>query len=368
MIPMVDLKIQYQQLKPEMDAAIAGVLDATQFILGPNVKQLESEIATYLGSPHTLACASGTDALHLALAAAGLGPGDEVITTAFTFIATAEAIAYVGATSVFVDIDPRTYNIDPDAIAAAITPKTKAVIAVHLFGQPARIDRIKALCDARGLMLIEDCAQSFGATMRMPEGLAQTGSVGAMGCFSFFPSKNLGCYGDGGLMSAISSSHAQKMSSLRNHGSQIRYHHDMIGYNSRLDEIQAAILRVKLPHIDRFNRERRRVAHRYNELLAGLDLVTPYEDGFGQHVFHQYTLLCDRRDAVMKALTDAQIANAIYYPIPLHKQKVFAASHAHVTLPITESVSRRCFSLPIFPEMSDEQIVRVASTIRGALA
>jgi dTDP-4-amino-4,6-dideoxygalactose transaminase len=274
----------------------------------------------------------------------------------------------VQATPVFVDIDPRTYNIDPDAIAAAITPKTKAVIAVHLFGQPARIDRIKALCDARGLMLIEDCAQSFGAAMRMPEGVFQTGAIGAMGCFSFFPSKNLGCYGDGGLISVASHAHAAAISSLRNHGSQVRYHHDMIGYNSRLDEIQAAILRVKLPHIDRFNRERRRVAHRYNELLAGLDLVTPYEDGFGQHVFHQYTLLSDRRDVIMKALTEAQIANAIYYPIPLHRQKVFADRFANLSLPITESVASRCCSLPIFPEMTDEQIVRVASVVRGALA
>lgn len=368
MIPMVDLKIQYHQLKAEMDAAIADVLENTQFILGPNVRSLEQEIGTYLNAPHAISCASGTDALHLALAAAGIGPGDEVITTPFTFIATAEAICYVGATPVFVDIDPRTYNLDPDRVAQAITPKTKAVIAVHLFGQPARVDRLQALCDARGLLLVEDCAQSFGASMRLAQGNVQSGTLGPLGCFSFFPSKNLGGYGDGGLITTNSEAFATKLLALRNHGSFVRYHHDMIGYNSRLDEMQAAILRVKLRHIDRFNQQRRRVAHRYNELLAGYDVVTPYEDGFGQHVFHQYTLLCERRDHVMKQLSDQQVSSAVYYPIPLHRQKVFGESFASVSLPISESVAAKCFSLPIFPEMTDEQIVRVADIVRNALA
>ncbi len=368
MIPMVDLKAQYHALKTEIDTAIADVLENTQFILGPNVQQLEREIAHYLSAPHAISCASGTDALHLALAAAGIGPGDEVITSPFTFIATAEAIAYVGATPVFVDIDPRTFNLDPDRVAAAVTPKTKAVIAVHLFGQPARLDRISAFCEARGLLLVEDCAQSFGAQMTMPEGPVQSGVVGALGCFSFFPSKNLGGYGDGGLITTTSDALAKKILALRNHGSYVRYHHDMIGYNSRLDEIQAAILRVKMRHITRFNQERRRVARRYNELLKGLPVQTPYEDSFGVHVFHQYTLLCDRRDHVMKVLQDQQISCAVYYPIPLHRQKAFGSAFDSVRLPVTESVVTQCFSLPIFPEMTDEQIVRVAAVIREALA
>ncbi len=364
MIPMVDLKTQYHQLKAEIDTAVMDVLENTQFILGPNVKALEQETAEYLGVPHAIGCASGTDALHLALAAAGIGPGDEVITTAFTFIATAEAIAYVGATPVFVDIDPQTYNIDPDKVEAAITPKPRAVLPVHLFGQPARMDRLKALCDQHKLLLIEDCAQSFGADVSG----TQTGAIGELGCFSFFPSKNLGCYGDGGLITTRSEEYAKRILSLRNHGSEVRYHHDVIGYNSRLDEMQAAILRVKLRHIDEFNTQRRRVAHRYNELLAGTGIVTPHEDGHGRHVFHQYTLLSERRDEIMKALQAQQIACAVYYPIPLHRQKAFGETLSHLQLPVTDEVAARCFSLPIYPEMPDEHIVTVTNVIRNAIA
>ncbi|MDD3517238.1 MAG: DegT/DnrJ/EryC1/StrS family aminotransferase [Chromatiales bacterium] len=363
MIPMVDLKTQYHALKQEIDAAVLEVLENTQFILGPNVNALERETAEYLGSPHAVSCASGTDALHLALRAAGIGPGDEVITTPFTFIATAEAIRYVGATPVFVDIDPSTFNIDVDAIEAAITPRTRCVMPVHLFGQPADMQAIMTLCEAHGIVVIEDCAQSFGASVdgRM------TGSIGAYGCFSFFPSKNLGGYGDGGLITATTEEAANALRCLRNHGSHVRYHHDIIGYNSRLDEIQAAILRVKLRHIDRFNNERRRVAHRYNELLAGSGVVTPHEDGKGVHVFHQYTLLTERREQVMQALQKEGIGCAIYYPIPLHRQKAFADVFADVKLPVTEDVTARCLSLPIYPEMSDTQIVSVTDVIRTAL-
>lgn len=368
MIPMVDLKTQYLQLKAEMDAAISDVLMNTQFILGPNVKELEKECANYLGVSHAISCASGTDALHFALASAGIGPGDEVITTPFTFIATAEAISYVGATPVFVDIDPKTFNINPALIEPAITDRTKAVIAVHLFGQPARMDWISSVCASHRLLLVEDCAQSFGALMDMPQGKVQSGALGALGCYSFFPSKNLGGYGDGGMITTSDDHYAKRILSLRNHGSEVRYHHDEIGYNSRLDEIQAAILRVKFRHIDRFNRERRRVAHRYNELLKDVDVVTPFEDGFGTHVFHQYTLLSHRRDVIMKALSDAGIASAVYYPIPLHRQKAFQGKLKDVLLPVTEAVSSRCMSLPIFPEMTDEQIVRVTDVIRSALS
>lgn len=364
MIPMVDLKTQYQSLKPELDAALLQALESTQFILGPNVQAFEQEAAAYLGVAHAVSCASGTDALHLALRAAGIGEGDEVITTAFTFIATAEAICYVGARPVFVDIDPRSFNIDVSQVEAAITERTRALLPVHLFGQPADMHSLQALCEDRGLALIEDCAQSFGADI----GGRQTGSFGQAGCFSFFPSKNLGCYGDGGMVTTNSTEIAERLRSLRNHGSKQRYHHDTIGYNSRLDELQAVVLRTKLKHIEHYNRERRRVAHRYNELLADCDLITPYEDGIGTHVFHQYTLLSERRDELMAALKAADIASAIYYPIPLHRQAAFADSHSGVSLPVTESVARRCLSLPIYPELADADIRRVAETIRSALA
>ncbi len=363
MIPMVDLKLQYQQLKPQIDAAIAEVLESTAFVLGPNVRAFEAEAADYLGVKYTVGCASGTDALHLALLAAGVGPGDEVITSAFTFIATAEAIAYVGATPVFVDIDEKTMNLDLDAVESAITRRTKAVLPVHLFGQPVDMAALTMLAERHGLTIVEDCAQSFGADIAG----RQTGSFGLAGCFSFFPSKNLGGYGDGGLVSTNSAAIHEHLLSLRNHGSSKRYHHQEIGYNSRLDEIQAAILRVKLQQIDRFNRERRRVAHRYDELLADTGITTPFEDGIGTHVFHQYTLRSPHRDAIMATLQSREIACAIYYPVPLHRQAVFAGICADVSLPVTEAVAADCFSLPIFPEMTDEQIVTVTDTIREAL-
>ena len=363
MIPMVDLRTQYHSLKEEIDSAVLQTLEATQFILGPNVHKLEQEIALHLAVPHVISCASGTDALHLALAALKLGPGDEVITTPFTFIATAEAIAYVGATPVFVDIDPRTFNIDPARVAESVTEKTKAVIAVHLFGQPANVHELMEICCQHRLWLIEDCAQSFGATV----GGKATGNFGVIGCFSFFPSKNLGGYGDGGAITALTEEHKQSLLALRNHGSYTRYYHDMIGYNSRLDEIQAAILRVKLKHIERFNKERRRVAYRYNEQLKGLQVQTPYEDGLGHHVYHQYTILTKDREKISAALQQHQIASAVYYPVPLHRQKAFGTRYASLSLPNAEAVSQECLSLPIYPEMTNSQVDQVAQAIRQAL-
>lgn len=359
---MVDLKTQYHLLKNEMDAAVLAALESTQFILGPNVTSLEQEAAAYLGTPHAIACASGTDALHLAVLAAGIGPGDEVITSPFTFIATAEAICYAGATPVFVDIDPRTFNLAPERVEQAITPRTKAVIPVHLFGQPADMDAIADICSRHSLQLIEDCAQSFGAAING----RMTGSIGSFGCFSFFPSKNLGCYGDGGMVTCSTQESAEQIRVLRNHGSKIRYHHHLIGYNSRLDDIQAAILRVKLKRIDDFNANRRRVAHLYSELLKDVAVV-PYEDCKGVHVYHQYTLLTDRRDHVMAKLSEKQIASAVYYPIPLHKQEVFAGACAQVSLPVAEEVASRCMSLPIYPEMTEDQVRTVASAVKDAL-
>jgi dTDP-4-amino-4,6-dideoxygalactose transaminase len=363
MIPMVNLKAQYAEIKDEVEQGLAETIANCAFILGPNVQAFERECAEYLGVKHAIGVASGTDALHLALIAEGIGPGDEVITTAFTFIATAEAIRYVGAKPVFVDIDPKTFNISPEAIELAITEKTKAVMPVHLFGQPADMARITAICTRHNLKLIEDCCQSFGASI----GGRQTGAIGDAGGYSFFPSKNLGAYGDGGLVVTHSDEAAETLQMLRNHGSKVRYYHDIIGYNSRLDEMQAVILRAKLKRIDRYNGSRRRAAHRYSELMADLPLTTPFEDGMGEHVYHQYTLLCDRRDEVMKALQENRIASAIYYPVPLHQQNVFKEECAGVSLPNTEKVAATCLSLPICSELDDQTIEQIVAVIRGVL-
>ena len=362
MIPMVDLKNQYHHLKDEIDQAMLEALGNTQFILGPNVQNFEKEAAGYLGVKHAVACASGTDALHLALRAAGIGPGDEVITTSFTFIATAEAIEYVGAKAVFVDIDPKTFNIDPDLIEAAISAKTTAIVPVHLFGQPANMDRIMAIANKHNLKVVEDCAQSFGADI---DG-NMTSGIGLAGCHSFFPSKNLGCYGDGGLITTNDDALAEQLLMLRNHGSKVRYHHDIIGYNSRLDELQAVILRIKLRHIQEFNQGRRRAAHYYSESLMGL-VTPPHEDGIGTHVYHQYTALSSKRDAIMQALTAQNIACAVYYPIPLHQQKVFVDRYGKISLTVTEQVASECFSLPIFPELSNTQIDTIVEVIRSTV-
>jgi len=362
-IPMVDLKQQYAQIKDEINTNLLAALEATQFILGPNVQAFEKEAAEYLGVKHAIGVGSGTDALHLALLAAGIGKGDEVITTPFTFIATAEAIAYVGAIPVFVDIDKDTFNIDLAQVQAAITDKTRAVIPVHLFGQPVDMPALVALCDSNDLKIIEDCAQSFGAHI---DG-KQTGSFGDAGAFSFFPSKNLGCYGDGGLISTNSDKMAEDIKVLRNHGSTKQYHHTVIGFNSRLDELQAVILRAKLKRIDDYNANRRRVDQTYKAMLADTDVQAPVDDGLGYHVYHQYTCLHPRRDKIMQTLRDADISCAIYYPIPLHKQEVFAQDCQNMVLPVTESVVQNCFSLPVYPELTEDKIKLITDTIKSAL-
>jgi dTDP-4-amino-4,6-dideoxygalactose transaminase len=356
-IPMVDLKGQYESLKSEIDAALLQALGETRFILGPNVQAFEQETAAYLGVKHAVSCASGTDALHLALLAAGIGEGDEVITTAFTFIATAEAIRYVGATPVFVDIQPDSLNIDPQKVRDALTPRTRAIIPVHIFGQPADMDEIMAIANEQGLKVIEDCAQSFGS--RYQQGM--TGGIGDLGAFSFFPSKNLGCYGDGGLVTTQSDDYAAQLKIYRNHGSSQPYHHDVIGYNSRLDELQAVILRIKLKRIDDYNQNRLRVAQTYNQQLAAA-VEVPALPQDRDHVFHQYTVLSDNRENIKQQLLSKNIACAVYYPIPLHRQKAFADAPA-VSLPVTERVSERCVSFPIFPEMTDEQIKTVCQAV-----
>jgi dTDP-4-amino-4,6-dideoxygalactose transaminase len=362
MIPMVDLKTQYRNLREEITSGLLEALENTQFILGPNVAAFEREAAAFLGAQHAVAVASGTDALHLALLAAGVGAGDEVITTPFTFIATAEAIRYVGAVPVFADIDPRTFNIDPAGIEAAVTPRTRAVLPVHLFGQPADMEAIGAVCRKHGLLVVEDCAQSFGASA----GGRMTGTIGLLGAFSFFPSKNLGCYGDGGMVATDSPELAEQVRILRNHGSRVRYHHSVIGFNSRLDELQAVILRAKLKRIDSYNEGRRRVARLYTGLFGGSGVIPPAEDGKGTHVYHQYTVLTGRREAVMKALASRDIASAVYYPIPLHRQEVFAEECRGLSLPVSEDTAERCLSLPIFPEMTEAQVREVAETVLGA--
>jgi dTDP-4-amino-4,6-dideoxygalactose transaminase len=362
-IPMVDLKGQYETLREEIEKGFREVLTTTHFILGPHGKALEEEVAAYCGVRHAIGVASGTDALHLALRAAGIKEGDEVITSPFTFIATAEAVSYCGARPVFLDVDPLTFNIDVARIEAAITPRTRAILPVHLFGQPADLAPIRDICLRHGLRLIEDCAQSFGAAY----GGRQTGAWGDLGCFSFFPSKNLGCYGDGGMVVTNDDALAEAVRVLRNHGSKVRYHHSVIGYNSRLDELQAVVLRAKLRHIDSYNALRRKNAHRYTARLKGTRVVPPAEDGKGVHVYHQYTILTDARERIQEALTAAGIASAVYYPIPLHRQEVYRAAWAGVSLATAEEVAGRVLSLPMYPELTEAQIDRVCEVVLEAV-
>jgi len=364
-VPMVDLKVQYEAIKQEITSAVLGVMETTHFILGPEGKALEGEIAAYHGVRHAVSVASGTDALHLALIAAGITRGDEVITTPFTFIATAEAISYVGAVPVFVDIDPETFNIDVTKIADAITQKTKAIVPVHLYGQPAEMERLLVLAKENNLRVIEDCAQSFGAEYRG----RKTGSFGDFGCFSFFPSKNLGGYGDGGMVITDDQALAERLLSLRNHGSRVRYYHDEIGFNSRLDEIQAAVLRVKFRHIDRYNDSRRKNALSYNKHLSGSGIRTPAEQQGTKHVFHQYTIRVKNRDAVKKRLDEGKATSSmIYYPVPLHLQAAYRdLGMKHGSLPVAEQAAQEVLSLPMYPELADEQIKTVVEAVKQAL-
>ncbi|OGT75841.1 MAG: erythromycin biosynthesis sensory transduction protein eryC1 [Gammaproteobacteria bacterium RIFCSPLOWO2_12_FULL_38_14] len=363
MIPMVDLKKQYTSLKETLDERILQWLASANFILGPEGKLFEKEITDYLGAKYAFGLASGTDALMLALRIAGIQAGDEVITTPFTFVASASAICMTGATPAFVDIDPKTFNIDPEEIEKAITPKTRALIPVHLFGHAADMTQITALAKKYNLKIIEDCAQSIGSTWENK----MTGTFGDFGCFSFYPSKNLGCYGDGGLICTNNADFAEKILMLRNHGSQVRYHHEVLGYNSRLDEIQAIILRTKLPFLNTYNDQRRHVAAMYHHYLKNLDITLPSEHPATKHVYHQYTILSKHRDAISEKLTQNKIANAIFYPIPLHQQKLFNNHYAHLSFPNTESITQQCLSLPLFPEMTEDQVKQVAKLIQKAI-
>ena len=363
-VPMLDLAAEYRELQAEIADAVGKVIGSGRFILGPEGEALEREVSAYLGVRSAVAVASGTDALHLALRAAGVGPGDEVITPSFTFIAAAEAVSYVGARPVFADIDPATYNLDPAACEAAIGPATRAVVAVHLFGQTADLAAIEAICKRRGLILIEDCAQAIGADF---DG-RRAGAWGALGCFSFYPTKNLGAYGDAGMVVTNDPGLAETVRMLRHHGSRTTYRHEMIGYNSRLDELQAAILRVKLKHLDRWNDRRRDRAALYRRLLAGSPVGLPVEHGRGAHVYHQFTVRAPLRDALSEALAARGVASAIYYPVPVHQQPVYAPEYGRVSLPVSERASREVLSLPVYPQLTDDAVRSVCDALRDAAA
>jgi len=355
-INMVDPAGEYRALKAEIDEAVARVFSSGRYILGPEGEALEKELAAYSGAKHAIGVNSGTDALHLALVAAGIGAGDEVIVPAFTFFASAEAVSYTGAKPVFVDIDLATFNVDPKSFEKAITPKTKAVIAVHLFG------RCASLPEKKNILLIEDCAQSLGAEQ---EG-RRCGSWGAFGCFSFYPTKNLGAVGDAGLITTNDDGYAETLRMLRHHGSRKTYLHERVGWNSRLDELQAAVLRVKLGHLERFNAARQRVADSYRRELKGTKIVLPAEPAGGKHAWHQFTIRSERRDAIREALAAQGIASSIFYPMPLHKQPAYAAANAGVSLAASEEAARTVLSLPIHPLLDDAGVARIAGIVKGA--
>jgi len=362
-IPLLDLKSQYRGIKDEVDPAIAQVLDSARFIMGPDVAELEKEVAAYCGTEYGVGCASGTDALILALDACNIGPGDEVITTPFTFIATIEAICQVGATPVFADIDPHTYNIDPEDVARRITKKTKALLPVHLYGQSADMDPLLELANKHKLRVVEDTAQAIGAEYKG----RRAGGMGDIGCHSFFPSKNLGGFGDGGMVTTDDEELAERVRMLRVHGAKKKYYHEVIGYNSRLDTVQAAILRVKLRHLDGWTEGRRRNAKLYDKHL-GADIERPYVPEGNTHVFYLYTISAPgRRDAIQAACKAAGIASVAYYPVALHLQPVCASlGYKEGDFPVSEEACTRVLSLPMFPELSEGQIARIAEVVNGA--
>jgi dTDP-4-amino-4,6-dideoxygalactose transaminase len=356
-VPQLDLRPQYQSLRPEIIAAVESVLDSQQFVLGPEVKSFESEAEAYCGVKHAIGCASGSDALLLALMAADVKAGDEVITTPFTFFATGGAVARIGARPVFVDIDPRSYTIDPGAVEAAITPKTRAILPVHLYGQCAEMDPLNAIADKHRLALIEDAAQAIGAEDRG----RKAGSIGLMGCFSFYPSKNLGAAGDAGMVTTNDATTAERLRRLRVHGGAMEYHHDEVGINSRLDSLQAALLRVKLRHLDEWSEARRQKAEQYTKLLSstkpGVEVIPPFVRPEAQHIFHQYVIrVPGHRDAMMEHLSKLEIGTRVYYPICLHLQNCFAYLGYRIgDFPESESAASDTLALPCFPELTYQQ-------------
>lgn len=382
MVPLLDLKRQHQSLQAEIEQAALDFLSSGQYVIPsgahPSVVAFEAAAAGLLGAGHAVGVANGTDALLLSLRALGVGPGDEVITTPFSFIATAEVISLAGAMPVFADIQPDTFNLDAQAVEAAITPRTRAIIPVHLFGHPAAMSEINAVARRHQLAVLEDAAQAWGAAMQVPDdqagdtapdALKHCGALGDMAAFSFFPTKNLGAYGEGGLVTTGDDALAERVRTLRSHGQRRRYIHDEIGYNSRLHAMQAALLSVKLPHAEAWNESRRRNAARYNALLRGLPLTTPVERAGCRHVYHQYTLrlASEQRDLVCAALTRAEIGWAIYYPMCLHLQPVYEGlGYREGRFPEAERAAREVLSLPIFPELREDEIEAVAAALRAA--
>jgi len=368
-IPLVDLTAQYESIKEDIDAAVHRVLRQGQFILGPDVQAFEEEIAAYCGTRFAVGVASGTDALHLTLLACGIEPGHEVITTPFTFIATAEAIANCGAIPVFVDIEPRTYNIEPTQIKSRITSKTKAIIPVHLYGQPVAMDPIMELGKKYNLKIIEDCAQALGAEYKG----RKVGSLGNAGCLSFFPAKNLGAYGDGGMVITNDHKIAETVNMLRKHGAKASYYHQIPGFNSRLDTLQAAILRVKLKRLDRWNELRRSRAFLYNQLLSQIDSVEPpYVEEHHKHSYNYYTVRVKNsrldRSELGKHLESRGIQTAVYYPLSLHLQEVYKPlCYKQGDFPQSEQAQQQVLSLPMYPELGDQQIEEVVGEIKSLL-
>ncbi|MBM4429377.1 MAG: DegT/DnrJ/EryC1/StrS family aminotransferase [Chloroflexi bacterium] len=362
MIPFVDLKTQYHSIKTEIDAAIASVLESSQFVLGKEVAAFEEEFAAYCQTKYTIGVNSGTSALHLALLAAGIGPGDEVITVPFTFVATVAAIVYTGARPVFVDIEPRSFTIDINRIEAAITTKTKAILPVHLYGQSADMDPILEIARRRGLVVIEDAAQAHGAEYRG----RRVGSIGDLGCFSFYPGKNLGAYGEGGAVTTNNPEHARTIRMLRDWGAERKYQHVLKGYNYRMEGFQGAILRVKLRHLEAWTEARRTHAARYNGLLTGNGLLTPEELLYARHVYHIYAIRTPGRDVLQQALNAQGIQTGIHYPIPVHLLPAHAGLGYHAgDFPCSERAADQVLSLPMFAELSDEQIETVTAAVRG---
>lgn len=360
-LQMVDLKSQYQKLKTEIDSAVIGVLESTAFINGPQVGDFAAALAAYQGSKHIIPCANGTDALQIAMMALDLQPGDEVITPSFTYIATTEVIALLKLTPVFVEVDKQTFCIDPEAIRKAITPKTKAIVPVHLYGHAANMEEILQIAEEHNLAVIEDNAQAIGCDYRFSDGsVKKTGSIGTIGTTSFFPSKNLGCYGDGGAISTNDDALAARLKMVANHGQSKRYYHDVVGCNSRLDTVQAAILQIKLQHLDSYINARRKLANAYDTAFAGHSKLTvPHRADYSRHVFHQYTLTLQGvdREGLHNYLAQHNIPSMIYYPVPAHRQKMFASfGSSETNLPITDWLTERVISIPMHTEMDEEQI------------
>jgi UDP-2-acetamido-2-deoxy-ribo-hexuluronate aminotransferase len=362
MVPMVDLKKQFNEIKQELFDVLTEVLESSQYILGPKVQELEKSVAAYHGVSEAVGVASGTDALHLALDAIGIGEGDEVITTPFTFFATVEAILYTGATPVFIDIEPDTMNLDPGRIEGSITRRTKAIIPVHIFGHPADMERIQAIAKEHSLSVIEDCAQSFGAAINGK----RTGSFGDAGCFSFYPSKNLGAFGDGGMVVLGDDAIAADIRKLRNHGTVGAYRHESIGFNSRLDEIQAAVLLVKLRRIDSYNQQRRQIAALYDTLLSDA-VALPIERPGCFHVYHQYTIRTAKRNELQSRLRESNVSSVVYYPIPLHLQEaVNFLGYKKGDFPVAEETAEKVLSLPIFPGLEEGIVRKIADIVNNA--